>query len=63
MRQEKLLKVLLAPHLSEKTAAIAGQYVFKVATTANKYDVKSAVEQLFQVTVKAVKPRSLMDMV
>jgi len=54
MRQEKLLKVLLAPHISEKTSTIAGQYVFKVATTATKYDVKLAVEQLFQVKVTAV---------
>ena len=33
MRQEKLLKVLLAPHLSEKAAS---QYVFKV-TKCVKY--------------------------
>ncbi|MCX7120214.1 MAG: 50S ribosomal protein L23 [Gammaproteobacteria bacterium] len=54
MRKEKLLKILLAPHLSEKTAAVSGQYVFHVAKTANKIDVKAAVEELFKVTVKAV---------
>ncbi len=54
MRKEKLLKVLLAPHLSEKTASTASQYVFKVAKTANKHEIKNAVEQLFQVNVKDV---------
>jgi large subunit ribosomal protein L23 len=51
MRQEKLLKVLLAPHLSEKAA---GQYIFKVAKSANKHDIKAAVETLFKVNVKSV---------
>jgi large subunit ribosomal protein L23 len=51
MRQEKLLKVLLAPHLSEKSA---GQYIFKVARSANKHDIKAAVEALFKVNVKSV---------
>ncbi|OGT44790.1 MAG: 50S ribosomal protein L23 [Gammaproteobacteria bacterium RIFCSPHIGHO2_12_FULL_38_11] len=54
MKKEKLLKILLAPHLSEKTAAISGQYVFQVAKSANKLDIKAAVEELFKVTVKAV---------
>ncbi|MCX7126174.1 MAG: 50S ribosomal protein L23 [Gammaproteobacteria bacterium] len=54
MRREKLLKILLAPHLSEKTAASAGQYVFEVAKTADKIEIKETVEQLFQVKVKAV---------
>lgn len=51
MKKEDLLKVLLAPHLSEKSV---GQYIFKVAKCASKHDVKVAVEQLFQVSVKAV---------
>ena len=54
MRKEKLLKVLLAPHVSEKAASSASQYVFKVARTANKHEIKNAVEQLFQVNVKDV---------
>lgn len=51
MNKEDLLKVLLAPHLSEKAA---GQYIFKVARCANKHDIKAAVEKLFEVSVKAV---------
>ena len=50
-KKEKLLKILLAPHLSEKAAS---QYVFQVVKTAHKKEIKEAVEQLFQVTVKAV---------
>ncbi len=58
MRKDKLLKVLLAPHATEKAAMASGsgcpQYVFRVATCSNKLEIKAAVEQLFQVKVKAV---------
>jgi len=49
--------VILAPRVSEKTARlqeVSNQYVFEVATTATKADVKTAVEQLFDVKVEAV---------
>jgi large subunit ribosomal protein L23 len=50
------LSVLLAPLVSEKTSRIQenNQFVFEVATTATKADVKSAVESLFNVKVEAV---------
>jgi len=57
MNQERLLKVLLAPHVSEKSALMADaadQYVFKVAADATKPEVKAAVESLFDVKVKSV---------
>lgn len=57
MNQERLLKVLLAPHVSEKSATLADkadQYVFKVAPDATKPEVKAAVESLFDVKVKSV---------
>ena len=56
MNNEKILAVLRAPLVSEKTARIQeiNQYVFEVAQTATKADVKSAVESLFNVTVEAV---------
>ena len=49
--------VIRAPRVSEKTARLQeiNQYVFEVATTATKADVKQAVESLFNVTVEAVK--------
>lgn len=54
---EKILTILRAPCVSEKTARIqeiANQYVFEVARTATKADVKAAIEQLFEVEVMAV---------
>jgi large subunit ribosomal protein L23 len=56
MNNEKILAVLRAPLVSEKTARIQeiNQYVFEVALTATKSDVKSAVESLFNVTVESV---------
>jgi len=53
----KYLSVIRAPRVSEKTARlqeVSNQYVFEVAKTATKSDVKSAVEQLFNVKVEAV---------
>lgn len=58
MNQERIFKVLMGPHISEKatlTAEENGQYVFKVAKDATKLEVKKAVEQLFEVSVKAVR--------
>ena len=57
MIRERLLKVLLAPHLSEKATASSNgypQYIFKVAKSANKQEIKAAVEQLFSVSVRKV---------
>ena len=57
MSKERLLKVLLAPHVSEKSAQIAdvsNQVAFKIARDATKPEVKSAVELLFDVKVKSV---------
>ena len=50
-------EVIRAPRVSEKTARlqeVSNQYVFEVATTATKADVKAAIEKLFAVTVEAV---------
>ena len=54
---EKIFSVLRAPRVSEKTARLqelSNQYVFEVSNEATKADVKAAVEQLFDVKVKAV---------
>ena len=54
---EKIFSVLRAPRVSEKTARlqeVSNQYVFEVAKTATKADVKAAVEKIFDVQVKAV---------
>ena len=55
--EERLLKVLRAPHISEKatmTAEKANNIVFKVAINATKKEIKAAVEKLFEVEVKSV---------
>ena len=58
MNQERVFKVLLGPHITEKSAMASGaatQVVFKVATDASKLEVKRAVEQLFEVQVDDVR--------
>ena len=50
IQQERLLKVLKAPHISEKAtnnAEKANTIVFKVALDANKVEIANAVEALF----------------
>ncbi len=57
MNQERLMRVLVAPHVSEKSAIVgdaSNQVVFKVAANATKSEIKAAVESLFSVTVEAV---------
>ena len=57
MSTEHILTVLRSPLISEKGARLqeqSNQYVFEVAATATKADVKAAIEQLFSVTVEAV---------
>ena len=57
MNQERLMRVLVAPHVSEKSAIVgdaSNQVVFKVAANATKAEIKAAVESLFSVTVEAV---------
>jgi large subunit ribosomal protein L23 len=58
MNQERLMQVLLSPHISEKgtvAAELNNQYVFKVRTDASKPEIKQAVEMLFDVEVNAVR--------
>jgi len=56
MNQERIMSILLAPHVSEKAsfAADRGEFVFKVAIDATKLEIKRAVELLFEVKVDAV---------
>ncbi len=57
MSMERLLKVLLGPHVSEKSTRAmetGNQVVFKVLPDATKAEIKEAVEKLFEVNVKSV---------
>lgn len=54
MSLNNLYTTILSPVISEKSnrvGELANQYVFKVAKSANKQQIKSAVEQLFKVNV------------
>lgn len=55
---ERLINLIVAPHVSEK-AARAGekhnQYVFRVRREASKPDIRKAVELMFSVEVDAVQ--------
>jgi large subunit ribosomal protein L23 len=57
MNKERLMKVLLAPVVSEKStnAGEVGQVVFKVVCDATKPEIKRAVEMLFDVNVDQVR--------
>jgi len=58
MNQNRMLQVLLSPHVSEKSALAAdagNQYVFRVATGATKPEIRKAVESAFDVKVDAVR--------
>lgn len=58
INEERLLKVILAPHISEKATMSAegdNTVVFKVLKDAQKSEIKQAVEKLFEVEVASVR--------
>ena len=58
MNQERLMKLLHSPIVSEKSTRVADahrQFVFKVDKTASKLEVRKAVELMFDVKVDSVQ--------
>ena len=58
MSKERLMKILLSPVVSEKSAMAAdraNQFGFKVVADATKPEIAQAVELLFDVKVKNVR--------
>jgi large subunit ribosomal protein L23 len=56
-QQERLMQVILAPVISEKSTFVADknrQVVFRVDSRATKPDIKAAVEFMFKVQVQSV---------
>jgi large subunit ribosomal protein L23 len=56
--QERLMKVLLAPQISEKATYVADkneQVIFRVVPDATKPEIKAAVEMMFKVSVNTVQ--------
>jgi len=57
LSQEKLIALLLAPHITEKTSLAmqnANTYSFRVRRDSTKPDIKAAVELMFGVKVAGV---------
>jgi large subunit ribosomal protein L23 len=57
MSKERLMQVLLGPHVSEKSTRLADahhQVVFRVRRDAHKQEIRQAVELLFDVKVAGV---------
>ena len=55
---KKFYDVLKGPHLTEKADSLQeshGQVIFKVNAAANKFEIKEAVEKLFNVKVGNVR--------
>jgi large subunit ribosomal protein L23 len=58
MNDERLMQILVSPHVSEKSTRVAdesNQVVFRVRTDARKPEIKRAVEKLFAVEVEHVR--------
>ena len=57
-QQERLMQVVLAPVISEKSTFVAdknNQVVFRVAPDATKPEIKAAIELMFKVQVDSVQ--------
>ena len=58
LNQERLMTVLVGPHVSEKTSIIAeknNQICFKVRRDSTKKEISQAVEMMFEVKVDKVQ--------
>ena len=60
---ERLINLLIAPHVSEKSARAGekhNQYVFKVRNDATKAEIRKAVQLMFAVEVEGVQVVNVM---
>lgn len=58
MSKERLMSILLSPHVSEKGARLqeqSNQIVFRVRPDADKDEIRAAVELMFEVKVADVQ--------
>ena len=56
--EERLMSVLVAPHVTEKTTQalqLRNQYTFRVRRDASRFEVRAAVELMFDVKVESVQ--------
>jgi large subunit ribosomal protein L23 len=57
MNEERMYKILLGAHISEKATVIAeaaNQFTFKVTKDATRPEIKAAVEKIYGVVVQGV---------
>ena len=57
MNDERLMNILIGPHVSEKSTRVAdefNQFTFRVRVDARKPEVRRAVEKMFNVEVESV---------
>ena len=57
MNDERIMSILVSPHVSEKSTRVAdasNQIAFRVRTDARKPEIKRAVEKMFNVEVESV---------
>lgn len=57
MNEERLMQLLVAPQVSEKSTDVAerhNQVVFRVQREATKPEIRAAVERMFEVKVEGV---------
>jgi len=62
-KEERLLQIIEAPIISEKSTMVADkneQVVFRVAVDATKPEIKAAVELVFKVQVESVQTVNVM---
>lgn len=60
--QDRLMQIILAPVISEKSTFIADKnnhVAFRVASDANKHEIKAAVELLFSTKDKKIEVASV----
>jgi large subunit ribosomal protein L23 len=58
LNQERLMTVLVGPHVSEKSTTVSdkhNQIVFKVRRDSTKKEISQAVEMMFEVKVDKVQ--------
>ncbi|AHG59880.1 50S ribosomal protein L23 [Buchnera aphidicola] len=56
--EERLLKILLSPHISEKSSISIEKFhtvVLKVLNNATKYEIKCAVKKIFDIEVDCIR--------
>jgi large subunit ribosomal protein L23 len=55
VNEQRLYKIIVGPHTTEKAVRVSDQVVFRVARDATKTELKEAIQKLFSVKVLSVR--------